>query len=98
MRILLEERINFAKSEAEKICAFPVVQSTASNLSKMVETLSKLERQTDLVLGKDVLNVLSDQIVQILVEELSGIEDVENITERIARRIGDAIAGAHNQE
>jgi len=98
MRILIEERLGFATNEAEKISAFPVIQTAVSNLTKMVETLSKLEKQTDVVLGKQALNVVLSDIVEILIEELSNVYDSENIIDRVASRIGTAIAVAHNQE
>lgn len=98
MRALLDERVAMAKSEAEKIAAFPVLQAAASNLSKMVETLNKLERTTDVVLGKDALDRLLDEIVEILVSELSNVEDSESIIDRVASRIGGALAESHNRE
>jgi len=98
MRILIEERLKFAHNEAEKISAFPVIQAALSNLTKMVESLGKLERQTDATLGKDALNTVLEDIVDILVQELSSVYDSESIIDRVASRIGTAIATSHNQE
>lgn len=98
MRILIEERLGFAANEAEKISAFPVIQTAVSNLTKMVEILSKLEKQTDSVLGKDALRDLGDSIVEILIEELASVYDSEGIIDRVAGKIGNAIATAHNNQ
>jgi len=98
MRILIEERLGFANNEAEKISAFPVIQTAVSNLTKMVEILGKLEKQTDEVLGKDALRELGDSIVGIIIEELASVYDSESIIDRVASRIGTAVATAHNQE
>ena len=98
MRALIEERRSFCKTEAEKIAAFPIVAAAVSNLNKMVESLSKLERQTDSVLSKDALNLLLDEIVEILIEELASVYDSESIIDRVASRISTSIATSHNMQ
>jgi signal transduction histidine kinase len=98
LRTLINERLNFARSESDKIVAFQTIHPALSTLNKLVESLGKLERQTNVVLGKGALNKLSDTIVQILIEELCDIEDYESIIDRVASRIASEIAGARNED
>ena len=98
LRTLINERLNLARTEADKIVAFQTIHPALSTLNKLVESLGKLERQTNVVLGKGALNKLSDTIVQILVEELCDIADYESIIDRVASRIASEIAGARNED
>lgn len=98
LRTLIDDRINLAQTPAERINAFSVIHPAISTLNKLVESLNKMERQADIVLGKSALLKLSDDIVTILIEELAGIPDYTDIIDRVAERIAGAIADAHNEE
>lgn len=98
LRSLINERLDLAKTEADKVVAFQVIHPALSTLNKLVESLGKLERQTDAVLGKAALNDLCDEIAKILIEELCDMDGFEGIVDRIATRISDAIASAHNEK
>ena len=97
LRTLIEDRINLARNEAERITAFQVVHPAISTLNKLVESLGKLERQTNEVLDKGALTKLSDDIVTILIEELCDIDGYTDIIDRVASRIAGAVAGARNE-
>ena len=98
LRTLIEERYELARTEADKINAFSVIHPALSTLNKLVESLSKLELQADLVLGRDALNKLGDEIVTILIEELSNVEGYTAIVDRVASRLATTIANARNKE
>lgn len=98
LRAMIEERTNMARTEAEKIVAFQVIHPAISTLNKLVESLSKLERQTNAVLSKEALNKLCEGIAQILIEELKEVDGYTEIVDRVAARISDAIAEARNKE
>jgi len=73
--------------------AFRVVRPALVDIVKCVDTLSKLERQADEVLGKEAIMWLRKEIVKILVEEA----DLEHsVIDRVAKRIAEAIANARN--
>ena len=96
LRALINERLDLAKTEADKIVAFQTIHPALSTLNKLVESLSKLELQTDVVLGKAALTKLCDDIVTILIEELSTVEGYTDIVDRVAKRISDAVASSRN--
>ncbi len=98
LRVLIEERRNLAKTEADRINAFSVIHPALSTLNKLVESLSKLEKQADLVLGREALEKLGDDIVTILIEELSNVEGYTEIVDRVASRLAKSIADARNKD
>lgn len=97
LRMLIDERYSLAKTEADKINAFSVIHPALSTLNKLVESLSKLERQADLVLGREALEELGEDIVTIIIEELSNVEGYTEIVDRVAARITSSIANARNK-
>jgi hypothetical protein len=97
LRTLIEERYELARTEADKVNAFSVIHPALSTLNKLVESLSKLELQADLVLGRDALNKLGDDIVTILIEELSNVDGYTEIVDRVASRLATTIAQSRNK-
>ena len=57
-----------------------------------------MQRELDLVLGKDAVASLADEIIVILDEELVGVEDKPDRLRRIAHRLADAIDDAGNNK
>lgn len=98
LRALIEDRVNLARNEAERITAFQVIHPAISTLNKLVESLRKLEIQTNEVLGKGAISKLGDEIVTILIEELCHLEGYTDIIDRVAARIADSLAAARNED
>ena len=98
LRALIEDRLDAAASVAERINAFNTVRPALVDVVKCVETLSKLERQNNIVLGKEALQALNKEIVTILIGELETLPNYESIIDRVASRIASAIAKARNPE
>lgn len=98
LRAMIEDRVSQADTPAERIAAFNAVRPALVDVVKCVETLSKLERQNNIVLGKEALSWLSKEIINILIGELEQVQGYERIVDRVAQRISKAIAEARNQE
>lgn len=98
LRTLIEDRINLARNEAERITAFQVVHPAISTLNKLVDSLGKLERQTNEVLDKGAIDRMNDEIVTVLIEELCHVDGYTDIIDRVGSRIAGVIAGARNEE
>lgn len=96
LRILIEERLNLATSKAEKEAAFSAVVPALNSVNKLVESLVKLGRTTNQVLGKDTIQSLGESIVEILINELNDIPDSDDLIDRIAMKIAEAVVGAEN--
>ena len=98
LRSLINDRLNLARNEAERIVAFREIHPAIATLNKLVESLCKLEKSTHLVLGKEALNRLGDEIVNILIEELSLVDGYTDIVDRVAGRIATVISEARNKD
>jgi len=98
LRLLIDERYALAETKADKINAFSVIHPALSTLNKLVESLGKLERQADLVLGREALEKLGDDIVTILIEELTDVDGYTEIVDRVASRLATTIAESHNKK
>ena len=98
MRALIEERRNFAQSQAEKIKVFPELMDAATKLEKLVTSLARLERQTSQVLERPAVQKLGRRIVEILTENLKETPDRDSVIDRIAKEIAKAVLEAHNEQ
>lgn len=97
VRALIEERRNFATTQAEKIQAFPAILDAASKLDRLVTSLARLEKQSGQVLEKAAIQQLGRRIVEILTENLKDIPDRDTIVDRVAREIAKAVMSAKNE-
>jgi len=98
LRAMINERLNQIDNPAEMVSALNTVHKPLVDIVKCVETLSKLERQNNIVLGKEALNILNREIIDILVGELEAVPNFETIVDAVARRIAAAIANSRNSE
>lgn len=98
VRSLIEERRNFAQSQAEKIQVFPAIIDATAKLERLVSSLAKLEKQSGMVLEKAAIQKLGRRIVQILSDALKDIPDRDNLIDRIAKEIAEAVMTAKNED
>lgn len=98
LRALLVSRVNYARNEAEKIQAIQNVAPMFATVDKLVNSLDKLERRTGEVLEKAAATKLVGDILNILMDELNGVENRDTIVDRVAKRIAQVIAEARNVE
>lgn len=98
LRATIQIRVNSAKNSVELASLLSVVHKPLVDLTKCMETLSKLQRQNNIVLGQEALAWLQKKIIDILVSELEHIPSYEPIVDSIASKLAGAIANAKNQE
>jgi hypothetical protein len=97
LRAMIEDRLSLATNEAERLVAFKAVRPALVDVVKCVDTLTKLEQQTSVVLGKEALAALSGKIISILSGALADVPDHDRIIDLVAKQIAAAIADAHNE-
>ncbi len=98
LRSMINTRLNMITNRAERESAIQSATPSVVSLVKCYETLTKLEQQTSVVLGKEALSELAEEIVIILTEELDGVPNHDSIVDKVASRIADAIASARNKD
>jgi len=90
-RMLLEERFNDIKSDAEFLAACGTLNSQLLTVAKLVQSAHKLEQKLGSLLAKPTLLAVGNKIVTTLVEELRGVEDYEALIDQISDKIIAAI-------
>jgi len=95
-RLLLEERLNSAQTEADKISSQGAINSLLSTIEKLENSSLKLDQTTGNLLSKTTLLKIASSIVQIIIEELIEIPQSELIVDRISDRIFKTIADIEN--
>jgi len=86
LKSLIEERLT-GLNQVQRAAALSEIHPAISTLSKLVDSLRKQRLDSNQVLGKEALNRLVSQIIQIIVEELRDVPEFEEIVDRIANRI-----------
>lgn len=97
IRALIEERINLASNDHEKIQAINHAVTSLATIDKLVNSLSKLQRLESLVLDKEALQRLKDRIIDILTKNLSDVPGRDKIVDNVAREIAAAIIETRNE-
>lgn len=98
LRAMIEQRLNMATNKAEKEAAFQIVTPAIAKVNTLVESLTKLARQTSTMVGKAALHKLGADIVTILTEELDGVPQYDEIIDSVAARITQAVKEARNED
>jgi hypothetical protein len=94
LQALLEQKINAITNKTELLTSIPGINALVQRLESMKSSLLKMQRELGLVLGKDAIRGLAVEIVKILDEELTGIDDKAIRLEKIGTRIVSAIEEA----
>lgn len=98
LSVILQERINSIKNEADNMMAIGHINILTQRLESMKINLIKIQASLGLVLGKDELRILARNMAQILDEELDGLSDKAERMDRIVERLFSAIEGAGKKE
>ncbi len=98
LKTLIEDRLNFAKNDAERANAFNVIHPAMSTLEKLVSSIQKLEQNANILLDKEAAHKLAVDIGKILIEELNEIPNRDTIIDKVSRRIADCIMASRNPQ
>lgn len=96
MRAMVEDRLNLAKTDAERLMAYQQVATWIATIDKLVNSLNRLEKETSQTLTKETLMEVGRQLVQVIAEEIRELPNHEMVIDSIARRIQPVIEGATN--
>ena len=95
---MLERRLNLVSTDAEFVAAFPQVEKFLKRVADLKKSNFFLEQKSGAMLARSAAFRLFQEILTIIVDELEGIPDYEQIVDRIIARIGPAIQHAGNSE
>lgn len=97
-RAMIEERLRLVTNDAEMLAAMNPVHQYLLTVERLVKSAHLLEQNLGTLLAKPTLLKIGQEICQIVVEELRGVEGYEEIVDRITDRIIGTIATANNAE
>jgi hypothetical protein len=95
-RMLIEERLNAIKNEADLLSAYSTVNTLLLTTERLIKTAHQVEQSLGTLLSKATVVNISQNIVQILSEELAHIDHHEDIVDKTCERMLQIIAEASN--
>lgn len=98
MRTMIEDRLNLAKSDAERLAAYSQIGNWMGTLDKLVNSLNRLEEKTSAVLTRETLMKVAQSLVQVIAEEIANLPDSEMVIDAIAQRVVPVIENATNED
>jgi hypothetical protein len=97
-RSLVERRLNMIESNADLLAAVGQVNSLFLTLEKLISSCHRLETSLGTLLSRASLLDLARGIVGIIMDELEGIDDYEEIIDRISEKIIAQVASHDSSE
>ena len=97
-RMLIEERLNMVKNEADLLASYSVINSLILTMERLVKTSHQMEQNLGVLLSKATVIRLGKQIVEILIDELQGIPEYERRIDNITNQLFLTIEGTVNEE
>lgn len=96
-RILIEDLMNSAKTDTDRLANCGAYNQLAMTLERLIKTSHQMEQSLNMLLSKTTIVVLGQDIVRILIEELSGVPQYETRIDRITERMLEKIEHATNK-
>jgi hypothetical protein len=95
---MLERRLNMVDSDAEFLQAFPQIERFLRSVAELKKSSFFLEQKSGAMLSRAAAFRLGQEIIKIVVDELEGIPNYEQIVDRIITRMAPTIQKADNSE
>jgi hypothetical protein len=94
VRMLIEQRMNMIKNDTDLLVHSGAINSLVLTIERLVKSAHTIEQNLGILLSKSAVIALGQTICKIIVEELDGIENYEEIVDSIMTRISTSIAVA----
>ncbi len=97
-KMVLEERLNSIKTDADRIAATGQINTLFLTVEKLTSSCLKLDRTVGNLLAKPALLKLASDIVSIILDELADIPGHELIVDRISERIIETMSSIEGED
>jgi hypothetical protein len=94
--MLIEKRWNLITDDEELLVHCGPLNQLIGTMEKLVNSCHKIETNLGELLARHAVLALAKEMVEIVIDELQGIEDYEEIIDRITNRLIDTIRKADN--
>ncbi len=91
-RMLLEERLNSIKTDADLVSACGPLNTLLLTIEKLTSSCLKIDKSVGNLLAKPVLLKMASDIVTIILEELADVPGHELIIDKITARILEVVS------
>lgn len=96
LRAMVNDRLDMAKTDAERMQAYNQVASWLSIIDKLQNSVNKMEERTSAVLSKETLMHIFREILDVLSQEIRKLPNSEEVIDAVAVRIVPVIEKAAN--
>jgi hypothetical protein len=96
LHMMIERRWNATKNDSDLLQACGPLNQMLQNMERLVTSCHKIEQNLGQLLAKHAILELGKKMVEVMMDELEGIDDYEATIDRITARIIDTISGADN--
>jgi hypothetical protein len=97
LRMTIEEQYNKINTDVDFQLRWPCIQSAIRDVHKLVKDCHVIEQNLGVLLARQSIIRLGQQICQIIVDRLEGIPDYEQLVQLIVMDISDTIKSANNE-
>jgi len=94
--MLIEKRYNLIQSDADLLASCGPLNQMLQTMERLVTSCHRIETNLGELLARHAIIALAKDMVQIVVDELEGIENYEEIIDRITGRLIDTVRSANN--
>lgn len=98
LHLMIERRWNMIQNDSDYLTACGPMNQMFQNMDRLVNSCHKIEQNLGALLAKNAILGLAKRMVEVIVEELEGIDDYEEIIDRITQRLIDLIRSTNNTE
>jgi len=96
--MLIERRYNMIKDDADLLVACGPLNAMLQTMERLVNSCHRIETNLGQLLARQAILTLAKAMVEIVIDELEGIEDYEAIIDRITARLVNTIQGVSNSK
>ena len=97
LRVMIEDRLNLAKTDADKLVAYNQITTWIALTDKLTNSVNRLEKEADQVLSKEALMGVAQAIIGLLSEEIKKVDGYEDVIDAVCVRIVPVIEEASNK-
>ena len=98
LHMMIEQRWNLIMTDGDLLQACGPLNQMLQNMERLVSSCHKIEQNLGQLLAKQAILALAKRMVEVMIEELEGIDDYEATIDRITTRLFDTVRGAGNTE
>lgn len=98
LHLMIERRWNMIRNDSDYLTACGPLNQMFQNMDRLVNSCHKIEQNLGALLTKNAILTLAKRMVEVIVEELEGVDNYEEIVDRITQRLIDLIRVTNNAE